>query len=1297
MDEELKELEKQYLESGLTLPSDDNIDIDALMKEVDPELTDKKAQALYDGLDEENTDNMDFDMNKIDQMLKELQTDGGRKKGDDLEGLGIESQNLLQELTQEGGLENNLPNNASAVVEEPSETVEKDTDKKESLKVEDQDLNLDAPVALAKVDSIEKALDESSPVKSSKIAFEEDIQELSLKSNSPDINTKVESRAERSKTDLASLGIQLSDDEEPFEDKLRKKSSITFEKKDSKNVEDVNISSAADALPSMRPRRPSFNDHWIEDIEKKIRFNEVSHIHKDMLIDESAVVTEAQQKYRGHQIRENLVKDKVKEFTFSQHSVSIYKMALETFEKQQRKEIKELKEKKESDFYSAIREASWSGGGQDSFSTDKGQALADTIEHNIIGNLTCFAFTPDRRSVAVLGTDQGQVLEVDLPVRKLRKHKLDSKIHSIDVSPDKEKFVAGLDSGEIYVKRTYGTWTSKRFKVDDKPLLFIKFYSHDTFVVATERSVFKIIVKDLKVMFDIAKFNLLPNMPERILHTSIFKSENTNRLVVASSNNLICYKVDSNSDVAKQEILVERPPYVSKNAVPSVAWLIPEKKISSASGLSANEEPNRYMLIFWDQFVLLVKEDPMLEENSSLVGMKQLSKKIIWGCVQRNRVICLIFEDFEVGLYSIQNLFVNLVSGGGFETTFKLTRSEYTKARPLFVGDDGNLCQSWSEAIKVYDNYIFFLKKDSIFSIYSLSLQELSKTYIEKGEWLPAFRLCVEVVEKKIRADESEQAIMKQEVCQLALNYVDRFLSKSSKVDNTHSQIARICIDSLLSTGNKPFLFSAILPRFDEIIFWKEIDSFVENGILDSLPLNTLKQGGLYLQSDCLQRIIFSYSQGELLLEEDILNQIVMVVKKRKLWPSFLRVCLLAQENCLPVLLSTLLADVMRNGGGIDIVESSESPKKDWVESAIRQIIKASDEKTIENVPEEVFENLKLSSFFRIFWFLHVISLWDIRHLISPPVRPISEPQKPASVSSVTLASTWPNIFAFLLDPGNIKILSGLSISMFLEVVFGYVINTEFVTNEEVAKGIIQRVEGVKAYWNKENMQREKDREFGLDDSTEGSSASPMSSSEDVSDSLKAPGDAFIIFKALLENLFQFVDQKYSPDVAFLGLKVLTLSIFRPFQEDIRLVVKLMAILLSSKFVGKRLWFHYEPISQEDYEEQIIRALINLKEDKIYVDTRIQLESLAKDNEFFRVYCFFLEETQGPVVAFKNYLDKVNYGTSSYLFNWLRKKLSNDLKVSRKFLTSELRFKHTGSFFRSHNFKFTLLDIKEQV
>ena len=153
------------------------------------------------------------------------------------------------------------------------------------------------------------------------------------------------------------------------------------------------------------------------------------------------------------------------------HQESAYKFMLEQFDHFESRQIKEVKTKKQDNFYSALKECSWNSATVPTMSFDRCQYIQDVLKGQYSGSITCFAFSPsDHRKLLVVGTDTGEVIEVDQTNRKIRKIKVDNKVLSLDICSDNEKWIAGLDNGEVYIKKTYGGWTSKRIKIDDRPI-----------------------------------------------------------------------------------------------------------------------------------------------------------------------------------------------------------------------------------------------------------------------------------------------------------------------------------------------------------------------------------------------------------------------------------------------------------------------------------------------------------------------------------------------------------------------------------------------------------------------------------------------------------------------------------------------------------------------------------------------------------------------------------------------------------------------------------------------------------
>ena len=135
------------------------------------------------------------------------------------------------------------------------------------------------------------------------------------------------------------------------------------------------------------------------------------------------------------------------------------------------------------------------------------------------------------------------------------------------------------------------------------------------------------------------------------------------------------------------------------------------------------------------------------------------------------------------------------------------------------------------------------------------------------------------------------------------------------------------------------------------------------------------------------------------------------------------------------------------------------------------------------------------------------------------------------------------------------------------------------------------------------------------------------------------------------------MDPEYDVDVAFLALKLITLSIFTGILGEHSTIRQTVMTLISRPFVGDRLWFHYEAICKDDLEEQLIRLITSWKSTTLNAEDCEKIEELSRQNEFYRVMCHMIEMKAGPIEALNAYIKFVTYGSSTYLFNWIKRKL----------------------------------------
>ena len=127
------------------------------------------------------------------------------------------------------------------------------------------------------------------------------------------------------------------------------------------------------------------------------------------------------------------------------------------------------------------------------------------------------------------------------------------------------------------------------------------------------------------------------------------------------------------------------------------------------------------------------------------------------------------------------------------------------------------------------------------------------------------------------------------------------------------------------------------------------------------------------------------------------------------------------------------------------------------------------------------------------------------------------------------------------------------------------------------------------------------------------------------------------------------------------------MSVFKQIIDDSIFVKELLTSILSAPFTPKRLWFNYEPIPKEDFEEKVVRIVDQFqRSDAFDRDCKKSLADLANSNKFYRVYSFMLEITRGPIEAYRQYFASVQGSNPSHLFSWIKRTISEIKNIDKK-------------------------------
>jgi hypothetical protein len=212
----------------------------------------------------------------------------------------------------------------------------------------------------------------------------------------------------------------------------------------------------------------------------------------------------------------------------------------------------------------------------------------------------------------------------------------------------------------------------------------------------------------------------------------------------------------------------------------------------------------------------------------------------------------MVDEDYNLELRSVEYLFASFTSGGGFGGSHQLPKNRMVDNRVICTRKDGKETKSAHERVRSLGNSIGFLTKDGLVKARLLSIKELANAYIDKGKWLPALRLCVEVYKGKIVASKKEQEEVNAQMPTYTIHYVKNFLKGDKTNTKLMSSIARVSIEALIETEHVNEVFTNILELLDKLVFWKEIENLVINGKIKTIPAFALEKGSVYLNKEAI-------------------------------------------------------------------------------------------------------------------------------------------------------------------------------------------------------------------------------------------------------------------------------------------------------------------------------------------------------------------------------------------------------------------------------------------------------------
>lgn len=343
------------------------------------------------------------------------------------------------------------------------------------------------------------------------------------------------------------------------------------------------------------------------------------------------------------------------------------------------------------------------------------------LQDNIGGKFTAFSYTPN---LLLLGTNLGEILQLELPSRKAKYFDLDGIVLSLDCNYGSTIWAAGTDLGVLFIKKTHSRFGKRTYSDfgEGHEIRQVRFYKEFSLAVNTIEKVELLFLRDLKLGFDcqrvtiinegkvnytqlneqdegIAMLNNIPNQDPsaqqkpkidknlmrdiiQILTMPVKKNKNETLLIVASLDMLKFIIIRGQAEEVIEASTILRPDSVERGWIPTVSWMIPEN------------QSRRCVIVYWKNLVIMIKNDGY---DYMICGHNVLAKNYVWGAVLANRIVCMVDEKYSMRLETFENLFSNSSTDSKkqvFGGEIQLPQELINNCRTVCVREDGEISRT---------------------------------------------------------------------------------------------------------------------------------------------------------------------------------------------------------------------------------------------------------------------------------------------------------------------------------------------------------------------------------------------------------------------------------------------------------------------------------------------------------------------------------------------------------------------------------------------------------------------------
>ena len=846
-------------------------------------------------------------------------------------------------------------------------------------------------------------------------------------------------------------------------------------------------------------------------------------------------------------------------------------------------------------------------------SADPCKPILTAIKGSFKGKLNCFHMN---QKLALFGTTKGEIVELDLSSNKVRTYKIKGAVLSVDINHNSTIWAAGSDQGQLTVRKALGGWTKKTYPdfAGGRPVTQIRFYKTMNLVVSTDIRVFRLIMRDIKLTFDITRTDLCGKV-KNICQVLTMPIDMYDTLNITASLDSLRFTI-MNAEGVKQGSKIKRPAGIEKGWVPTISWMTPLN------------ESKKSVIVYWKDRVLMVRNHGL---DFVICGTKLLLGNVIWGAVLGNRIVCMVFEDYNMRLETFENLFSaedskKEVFGGNFELPKELrsmsrviSGKEGDAAGKAGKGAKGGkkVVRTHQEKIRSLDNGIGFVCGSTFTRVGLLGLDALAKRYTKLKEYEKALGLVVNFSVKSGAEKNQDVLNLMRAAPSLIKEYLNHVKKggkgfgggKNENVEiRQKTQISTALVYAMevcVKTKNREHIFKALIKQFEAGMFWKGVNLLVENRLIEHISWDKLRLGIDFLSDESLKYLLMNLVPSDL-TDDASFEKLSKILETKNLWLPYYKYAFLFPKRLLMVLVSRLWEDMAKEEVQdaqnsqilADLEKSDKKPKKsdsgfsettETIDGTIASTTAAqthdSDEEQLEKMkivinPNKASRKLLVDKFsvvsiereytvtedyLALFWLLWKSITWSETQGLSDPKN-----------QQIALDSLFSWLFAYK----NLKKMNKAQIQLTTELVVPYLKKTEFLENEE------------KKLFIKEKWKRIS-KLYGIDQETVKSDQ--LCPGEDKHPWVGANHDQKTS-RMILVILFEAMEKKYKRQFAWLFVKLADREGLDYLLDEIVWGLFTLDRLVGAKFKQNEYWRDWDPISKSEFEETLISFVKKLDE-----------------------------------------------------------------------------------------------------